>query len=51
MQRFLYPVCVLYQPDRDVERTALVGVLAGNMEKEMLLTALFNSTEREREIV
>jgi hypothetical protein len=46
---------VLYQPGRDLQRRVLISVLAGNMEEEMLLTAMFKTkhtrthTERERE--
>jgi hypothetical protein len=40
---------VLYQSDRDLQRRALISVLAGNMEEEMLLTAMFKTIERERE--
>jgi hypothetical protein len=34
---------VLYQPDRDLQRRVLISVLAGNMEEEMLLTAMFKT--------
>ena len=39
MQRFSIQLCMLYRPDRDLQRRALISVLAGNMEEEMLLTA------------
>jgi len=40
---------VLYQPDRDLQRRVLISVLAGNMEEEMLLTAIFKTTHTQKQ--
>jgi hypothetical protein len=40
---------VLYQPDGDLQRRTLITVLAGNMEEEMLLTAMFKTTHTQKQ--
>jgi hypothetical protein len=48
MQRFLYSTVCAAQTIQGLQRIALISVLAGNTDEEMLLPAQFNTTHAER---